>query len=191
MLQIYMTAGFQEKVTFDMQATDLLAELRAEIQAWWEVKLSQLKLQLQEKESKGNGPEDGIAPEMLPPANLRTEADFARLEQELVVMREELVALTRDRDERRARLLRAVQEDIESTVSDTFESARFAEGLRAASGQFNGAKAVQLVDAHTGRALDTEGGSVGGDGASVSPRLVLTSPPTARRALWRLVSSKR
>ena len=133
------------------------------------------------KESKGNGPEDGIAPEMLPPANLRTEADFARLEQELVVMREELVALTRDRDERRARLLRAVQEDIESTVSDTFESARFAEGLRAASGQFNGAKAVQLVDAHTGRALDTEGGSVGGDGASVSPRLVLTGGPAAAK----------
>jgi hypothetical protein len=118
---------------------------------------------------------------MLPPANLRTEADFARLEQELVVMREELVALTRDRDERRARLLRAVQEDIESTVSDTFESARFAEGLRAASGQFNGAKAVQLVDAHTGRALDTEGGSVGGDGASVSPRLVLTGGPAAAK----------
>uniref|UniRef100_A0A7S0KQ88 Uncharacterized protein n=1 Tax=Micromonas pusilla TaxID=38833 RepID=A0A7S0KQ88_MICPS len=84
------------------------------------------------------GPTDGIAPDMLPPANLRTEADFARLEQELSAMREELAALTRDRDESRARLLRAVQEDIESTVADTFESARFAEGLRAAAGSVTG-----------------------------------------------------
>jgi ubiquitin carboxyl-terminal hydrolase 34 len=32
--------GFQEKVTFDMQSTDLVADLRAEITAWWEGKAS-------------------------------------------------------------------------------------------------------------------------------------------------------
>merc|ERR1712020_752996 len=30
--------GLQEKVTFDMQLTDLVADLRAEITAWWESK---------------------------------------------------------------------------------------------------------------------------------------------------------
>ena len=47
---LVQTAGYQEKVTFEMQSTDLLAELRAEIQAWWEVKLNQLKMQLSQQQ---------------------------------------------------------------------------------------------------------------------------------------------
>ena len=47
---LVQTAGFQEKVTFDMQATDLVADLRAEITAWWEGKLSQLKAMAVEKQ---------------------------------------------------------------------------------------------------------------------------------------------
>lgn len=47
---LVQTAGFQEKVTFDMQATDLVADLRAEITAWWEGKLSQLKAMAAEKQ---------------------------------------------------------------------------------------------------------------------------------------------
>ena len=47
---LVQTAGFQDKVTFDMQATDLIADLRAEITAWWEGKLSQLKALAAEKQ---------------------------------------------------------------------------------------------------------------------------------------------
>lgn len=47
---LVQTAGFQEKVTFDMQATDLIADLRAEITAWWEGKLSQFKALAAEKQ---------------------------------------------------------------------------------------------------------------------------------------------
>ena len=47
---LVQTAGFQEKVTFDMQATDLVADLRAEITAWWEGKLAQLKGMAAEKQ---------------------------------------------------------------------------------------------------------------------------------------------
>ena len=119
----------------------------------------------------GAGSIDGIAPDMLPPANLRTEADFARLEQELAAMREELAALTRDRDERRARLLRAVQEDIESTVADTFESARFAEGLRAAAGRV------------TGSPVRVESVERDGMATGVSHALVLTGGPARAAAV--------
>ena len=52
---LVQTAGYTEKVTFDMQSTDLLAKLRAEIQAWWEVKLNQLKMQLQQQDKDGSG----------------------------------------------------------------------------------------------------------------------------------------
>ena len=47
---LVQTAGFHEKVTFDMQATDLIADLRAEITAWWEGKLAQLKAMAVEKQ---------------------------------------------------------------------------------------------------------------------------------------------
>ena len=36
--------GLQEKVTFDMQLTDLVADLRAEITAWWESKLGTIHI---------------------------------------------------------------------------------------------------------------------------------------------------
>lgn len=38
MVQAAGAPGLQEKVTFDMQLTDLVADLRAEITAWWESK---------------------------------------------------------------------------------------------------------------------------------------------------------
>ena len=40
MVQAAGAPGLQEKVTFDMQLTDLVADLRAEITAWWESKAS-------------------------------------------------------------------------------------------------------------------------------------------------------
>ena len=46
------TAGFQDKIKFDMQSTDLVADLRAEIQAWFETKMNSLKIQLQENKDK-------------------------------------------------------------------------------------------------------------------------------------------
>lgn len=122
----------------------------------------------------GADPIDGFAPDMLPPPNLRTEADFARLEQELTAMREELAALTKDRDERRARLLRAVQEDIESTVADTFESARFAEGLRAAAGRVTGGAPVRVETS-----VERDGSMANG----ASHALVLTGGPARAAAV--------
>ena len=37
---VVQAAGFQEKVTLEMQASDLIADLRAEISAWWEGRIS-------------------------------------------------------------------------------------------------------------------------------------------------------
>ncbi|XP_040568738.2 ubiquitin carboxyl-terminal hydrolase 34 [Lepeophtheirus salmonis] len=40
---VVQAAGFQDKVTFEMQPMDLVADLRAEISAWWEGKTSREK----------------------------------------------------------------------------------------------------------------------------------------------------
>ena len=55
MVQAAGAPGLQEKVTFDMQLTDLVADLRAEITAWWESKASNFAI-IKESKLGDSGP---------------------------------------------------------------------------------------------------------------------------------------
>ncbi len=50
---LVQAAGFQDKVTLEMQAMDLVADLRAEVSAWWEGKLAHQRQQQQQRDGSG------------------------------------------------------------------------------------------------------------------------------------------